>query len=110
MINRDEYEESVSRDNMNNQESNREQSNVSNARFRFETSKSNSNNQSLNNCEMSQVFAFDQVNAFTCYNCEKSEHFTDQCRASRKMNSNSFVRKIDEDQSEEDDLETSRKD
>ncbi len=108
---RKKYEESISRNNMNNQELNREQSNASNVKFRFDTSKSNSNtnNQSLNNREMSQVLEFDQVNAFTCYNCDKTNHIARVCRASRKMNLNNFVRKIDEDQTKEKDLKTSRK-
>ncbi len=48
-----EYDESISKNNMNNQESNREQSNVSNVKFRFDTFKSNTNNQNSNNREMS---------------------------------------------------------
>jgi hypothetical protein len=35
-----------------------------------------------------------QVNIINCYNCEKSEHFFRNCRQSRKMNSNSFVREM----------------
>ncbi len=41
---RDDYEESISRNNANNQKSFREQSNISSFRFRFETFKSNANN------------------------------------------------------------------
>ncbi len=95
---------------MNNQESSLEQSNASDVKFRSDTSKSNSNtnNQGSNNREMSQALGFDQVNAFTCYNCDKADHIARVCRVPRKMNPNSFVRKIDEDQTEED-LETSRK-
>ncbi len=104
---REEYEESILRENLNNQESSREQTNTSDWRFWSEISKSN---QKSNNREMSQVFAFDQVNAFICYNCDKSNHITRRCSALRKINLNSFVRKIDEDQSEENDLETSKKD
>jgi hypothetical protein len=37
----------------------------------------------------------DQMNSLNCYNCEKSEHFFRNCRQLRKMNLNSFVRKID---------------
>ncbi len=59
---------------------------------------------------MSQVFEFEnQINAFICYNCDKSDHIARRCLVSRKMNLNNFVRKIDEDQSKKDDLETSRK-
>ncbi len=53
------YEESAFKKNLNNQESSREQLNASNVKFRSDTSKSNANNQSLNNREMSQVLAFD---------------------------------------------------
>ncbi len=36
-----------------------------------------------------------QVNFFNCYNYEKSDHFSRNCRQSRKsMNSNSFVREM----------------
>ncbi len=58
---------------------------------------------------MSQALEFDQVNAFTCYNCDKADHIARVCRVSKKMNFNSFVRKIDEDQTKEEDFETSKK-
>jgi hypothetical protein len=90
----DDYEESILRKNLNNQESSREQSNASDVKFRSDTSKSNANNQNSNNREMSQVFAFDQVNAFICYNCDKLDHIARNCKASRKMNSNNHVREI----------------
>jgi hypothetical protein len=35
-----------------------------------------------------------QVNFINCYNCEKSKHFSRNCRQSRRMNSNNFVRKM----------------
>ncbi len=79
---------------MNNQESSREQSNVSNSRFQFETSKSNSNNQELNNREISQALKFDQMNVVIFYNCDKSDHIARRYLVSRKMNSNNFVRNI----------------
>ncbi len=101
---KDEYEKSTSRKNFNNQKSSREQSSAS--RSRFETSKSN---QDQNNREMSQAFEFDQVNAFTCYNCDKADYIARVCRVSRKMNLNNFVKKIDEDQTKEENLKTSRK-
>jgi S-adenosylmethionine synthetase len=87
-----EYEESILKENFNNQKLSREQS--SEFRSRSETSKSNMNNQNSNNREMSQAFAFDQVNAFICYNCDKSDHIARRCSALRKMNLNNFVRKI----------------
>ncbi len=35
-----------------------------------------------------------QVNFINCYNCEKSDHFSRNCRQFRKLNSNNFVREI----------------
>ncbi len=59
---------------------------------------------------MNQVFEFEnQINAFICYNCDKFDHIVRRCLVSRKINLNNFVRKIDEDQSEKNDLKTSRK-
>jgi predicted phage gp36 major capsid-like protein len=104
---REEYEESNLKENFNNQESSREQS--SESRSRSETSKLNANNQNSNNREMSQNLASEQVNALICYNCDKSDHIARRCSAFRKMNFNSVVREIDEDQSDEENLETSRK-
>ncbi len=64
---REEYEKSILKKNLNNQESSREQSNTSNLRFRFETFKSNTNNnQKSINREINRSFAFSQVNAFIC--------------------------------------------
>jgi hypothetical protein len=36
----------------------------------------------------------DQMKSLNCYNCEKSEHFSRNCRQFRKMNSSSFVREM----------------
>ncbi len=36
----------------------------------------------------------DQMNSLNCYNCEKSEHFSRNCRQLRKMNLNNFVREM----------------
>jgi hypothetical protein len=92
-VNRDEYEESesesVSRSDSNNQkssnqESSRDQSNTS--RSRFQTSASSR--------AMSQT-SIEQINAFKCYNCEKSEHIIRRCFESKKFNSNNFVREIE---------------
>jgi hypothetical protein len=59
---------------------------------------------------MSQALEFEnQINAFICYNCDKSDHIARRCLVSRKMNFNSFVREIDEDQTEEENFETSKK-
>jgi hypothetical protein len=35
-----------------------------------------------------------QMNFINCYNCEKFDHFSRNCRQFRKMNSNNFVRKM----------------
>jgi hypothetical protein len=86
--NREEYEESISKDNLNNQKSNREQSNAS--RFRSEKLKS----QKSNNREMSKTLDFDQVNAFIYYNCDKSDHMTRNCIVFKKMNSKNDVKDI----------------
>ncbi len=92
---RKEYKKSTLKKNFNNQESSHEQLNISNLRFRSETFKSNANNnQKSINREISRFFAFDQVNAFICYNCDKADHMTRNCQASRKMNLNNFVREI----------------
>jgi hypothetical protein len=34
------------------------------------------------------------MNSLNCYNCEKSEHFSRNCRQFRKMNLNNFVREM----------------
>jgi hypothetical protein len=36
----------------------------------------------------------DQMNSLNCYNCEKSEHFSRNCRQFKKMNLNNFVREM----------------
>jgi hypothetical protein len=36
----------------------------------------------------------DQMNSLNCYNCEKSKHFSRNCRQFRKMNLNNFVREM----------------
>ncbi len=43
---------------------------------------------------MSQVFAFDQVNAFIYYNCDKFDHIARRCFVCRKMNLNNFDKEI----------------
>jgi hypothetical protein len=100
-INRDEYEksESISRNNLNNQESSRDQSNT--LRSRFQTSASSR--------ASIQASIEEQVNAFNCYNCEKSEHLARNCKVSKKLNSNNFVREIEKNVSNDDDQNESRK-
>jgi hypothetical protein len=36
-----------------------------------------------------------QMNIINCYNCDKFEHFSRNCRQFKKMNSNNFVRDIE---------------
>ncbi len=91
---KDEWEKSVLRRNFNNQESFREQSNISNLKFQFETFKSNANNnQKSNNCEMSWSLAFDQMNALICYNYDKADHMTCNYQVCKKMNLNNFLKR-----------------
>jgi hypothetical protein len=105
-INRDEYEESesISRNNLNNQESSnqessRDQSNT--FKLRFQTSASFR--------ASTQASIEEQVNAFNCYNCEKFEHLARNCKAPKKLNSNNFVREIEKNVSNDDDQNESRK-
>jgi hypothetical protein len=63
------------------------------SRSRFEISELESNSRAITQSSENQV------NFINCYNCEKSEHFSRNCRQSRKMNSNSFVREIEKDSS-----------
>jgi hypothetical protein len=105
-INRDEYEESesISRNNLNNQESSnqesfRDQSNT--FRFRFQTLASSR--------VFTQASIEEQVNVFNCYNCEKSEYLARNCKASKKLNSNNFVREIEKNVSNDDDQNESKK-
>ncbi len=105
-INRDEYEKSksTSKNNLNNQESSnqesfRDQSNT--LKSRFQTSASLR--------AFTQASIEEQVNAFNCYNCEKSEHLARNCKVSKKFNSNNFVREIEKNVSNDDDQNESRK-
>jgi hypothetical protein len=69
--------------NQNNQNVDR-----STSRFRFETSESESSSRAITQSSENQV------NSINCYNCEKLDHFFRNCRQSRKMNPNSFVREM----------------
>ncbi len=52
---------------------------------------------------MIQVLKFEnQINAFICYNCDKFNHIARRYLVSRKMNLNSFVRKIEKNISDQD--------
>ncbi len=59
------------------------------SRSRFEISESESSSRATTQSSE------DQMNSLNCYNYEKSDHFSRNCRQSRKsMNLNSFVREI----------------
>jgi hypothetical protein len=79
--------------NQSNQNTNRS---ISRSRFEISESSSRAITQSLEN----------QVNFINCYNCEKFDHFFRNCRQSRKMNSNSFVREIEKNVSSQENLES----
>ncbi len=74
------------------------------SRSRFEISEFESNSRAITQSSENQV------NFINCYNCGKSEHFSRNCRQSRKMNSNSFVREIEKNSSsQEKNLESDSK-
>ncbi len=98
-VNRDDYEESTSKNNASYQRSSRDQSNTS--RSRSQTSASSR--------IISQTSIEEQVNAFSCYNCEKSEHIARRCSESKKLNLNSFVREIEEHVLDNDNQNESKK-
>ncbi len=80
---RDEEVTVIVNSNQSNQNNDR-----STSRSRFEISESSSR-------AITQSSSFEnQVNTINCYNCEKFDHFFRNCRQSRKMNSNSFVREM----------------
>jgi hypothetical protein len=83
--------------NQNNQNTNR-----SISRSRFETSESSSRATTQSSSE-------NQINIINCYNCGKLGHFSRNCRQSRKMNSNSYVRKIEKNVSSQENLEIESK-
>jgi hypothetical protein len=97
-FNRDDYEKSISRININNQESFRDQNT---SRFRFQTSASFR--------VINQTSIEKQVNAFNCYNCEKLEHLIRNCKVFKKLNSNNFVREIEKNVLDNDDQIESKK-
>ncbi len=62
---------------------------ISRSRFEISESEFESNSRAI-----TQSSSENQVNFINCYNCEKSDHYSRNCRQSRKMNSNSFVREM----------------
>jgi hypothetical protein len=97
-FNRDDYEVSVPRSNANYQESSRD-SNTSKPRFQT----------SASSRAASQTSTEEQVNAFSCYNCEKPEHLTRNCKSSKKFNPNNFVREIEKNMSNQENPESESK-
>ncbi len=98
-VNRDDYEESISKNNASYQESSHDQSNTSRSRSQTSTSFR----------IISQTLIEEQVNAFSCYNCEKSEHIARRCSESKKLNLNNFVREIKEHVLDNDNQNESKK-
>jgi hypothetical protein len=74
--------------------------------FRFEISELESES---NFCAITQSSSENQMNIINCYNCDKSKHFSRNCRQSRKMNSNNFVREIEKNVSSQKNLESESK-
>jgi hypothetical protein len=70
--------------NQNNQINQNADRSISRSRFEISESSSRVITQSSEN----------QMNNLNCYNCEKSEHFSRNCRQLKKMNLNSFVREM----------------
>jgi hypothetical protein len=58
---------------------------------------------------ITQSSSENQMHIINCYNCDKSKHFSHNCRQSRKMNSNSFVREIKKNVSSQENLESESK-
>ncbi len=57
------------------------------SRSRFEIFESSSR-------AITQSSSENQVNSLNCYNCEKSNHYSRNCRQFKKMNLNKFVREM----------------
>jgi hypothetical protein len=75
----------------------------STSRSRFEISEFESES---NLRAITQSSSENQVNFINCYNCEKSDHYSRNCRQLRKMNSNNFVREIEENVSSQENSES----
>jgi hypothetical protein len=74
---------------------------ISRSRFEISEFESESNSRAI-----TQSSSENQVNFINCYNCEKSDHYSRNCRQLRKMNSNSFVREIEKDVSSQENSES----
>jgi hypothetical protein len=70
------------------------------SRSRFEISESESNSRAITQSSRNQV------NFINFYNCEKSDHYSRNCRHLKKMNSNSFVREIEKNVSSQENSES----
>jgi hypothetical protein len=62
---------------------------ISRSRFEISESELESNSRAI-----TQSSSENQVNSLNCYNCEKSDHYSRNCRQFKKMNSNNFVREM----------------
>jgi hypothetical protein len=83
--------------NQNNQNSNRS---ISRSRFEISESEFESNSRAITQ------FSENQVNFINCYNYEKPDHYSRNCRQFRKMNSNNFVREIEKNVSSQENSES----
>jgi hypothetical protein len=86
--------------NQNNQNSNRL---ISRSRFEISESEFESNFRAITQ------FSKNQMNFINCYNCEKFDHYSRNCRQFKKMNSNSFIREIEKNVSSQENLESESK-
>ncbi len=83
--------------NQNNQNSNRS---ISRSRFEISESEFESNSRAITQSSRNQV------NFINYYNCEKSDHYSRNCRQLRKMNSNNFIREIEKNVSSQENSES----
>jgi hypothetical protein len=82
---RDEEVTVIVNSNQNNQINQNADKSISRSRFEIFESSSRA---------ITQSSSENQVNSLNCYNCEKSDHYSRNCRQLKKMNSNSFVREM----------------
>ncbi len=62
---------------------------ISRSRLEISESEFESNSRAI-----TQSSSENQMNFINCYNCEKSDHYSRNCRQFKKINSNSFVREM----------------